>query len=155
MMLVNPGCFLNGALIVGSVSMVGFIAVLLVSYAIITPPEGIENAAEYLVDPAVQTIVLLASIASICLLFYIVYKSCRLRKDFGNASQVFSLTSEALRDCNVAIVHANCCIPSKQVPENNGTGTTASDVDLEEQRQLAGTMEKRTMEKRTMRKTKL
>ena len=62
MMLVNPGCFLNGALVVGSVSMVGFIAVLLVSYAIITPPEGMENAVEYLVDPVVQTIVLLASI---------------------------------------------------------------------------------------------
>merc|ERR1711991_740855 len=83
--------------------------------------------------PVVQTIVLLASIISVCLLFYIVYKSCRLRKDFGNASKVFSLTSEALRDCNVAIVHANCCIASKQVPENNTTGTTASDVDLEEQ----------------------
>ena len=31
--------------------MVGFMAVLLVSYAIITPPEGMENAVEYLVDP--------------------------------------------------------------------------------------------------------
>ena len=99
--------------------MVGFIAVLLVSYAIITPPEGMENAVEYLVDPVAQTIILLASIASVCLLLYIVYKSCRLRKDFGNASKVFSLTSEALRDCNVAIVHANCCVPSKQVPEKN------------------------------------
>ena len=97
--------------------MVGFIAVLLVSYNNYTP-EG--ECCRVFGGSGSADDSPIGFNCIICLLFYIVYKSCRLR-NFGNASQLFSLTSEALRDCNVAIAHANCCIPSKQVPENNTT----------------------------------
>ena len=136
LMLSKPTFVLNFAFTIAILGLLLFTGVFLVSYAIVTPPAGMDNSTSYLVDPGVQTLVLVFSLISFCFLLYIIYKSCRLRKDFGNASKVFDLTSEALRDCNIAIIHANCCIPTKQnLTEKTGDGegkiADASDVEIE------------------------
>ena len=136
-MLGKPTCVLNVAIIIANIGMLLFAGVFVISYFGIAPPEGMEVSVSILVDTGVQTTVLVAAAAAICFLFYIWYKSYRLRNDFGNASKVFALTSEALRDCNIAIIYANCCLPSNQNLNNSDSKNEekvvdSSDVELQQ-----------------------
>jgi hypothetical protein len=136
-MLWNPRGVIGSLTCVAHSGLLLFSGSFFVSYFVVELPEGLPASAKsHLVDPSAQTFAMVVGIFSFAAFVFLVYKDCKLRKDTGNAMKVFDLTSEALNECNVAIVHANC-LP-KKLPCKGSTaavekeeGGKAADVTVE------------------------
>ena len=116
-MLTKPRALVGISSCLAHLGLALFAVSFLLSYFTINLPEGLKDlplsTTRQLVDNKAQTFIVCVGLVSCALLFYLLYKDCKVKNDTGNAMKVFDLTTEALKACNISMVTANC-LPKKR-----------------------------------------